>query len=124
MLLTKIKQHCLAFLPATLWAGIIFLFSAQEMLPSLTLSVLDFLFKKSAHMFVYAVLYFLLYQTFKQLGTKTKNIWKKALIISLIYALTDEFHQSLVPGRSATLRDVGFDFLGISLIILRKFKYI
>ncbi|MEA2056934.1 MAG: VanZ family protein, partial [Patescibacteria group bacterium] len=71
-----------------------------------------------------AVLYFLLYQAFKQLGTKTKNIWKKAFIISLIYALTDEFHQSLVPGRSATLRDVGFDFLGISLIILRKFKYI
>lgn len=122
--LTTAKKYLTAFLPATIWAVIIFLFSAQRMLPSLSLSLLDFLLKKTAHMFVYAVLYFLVYRGLNQIQINKSKIWWQTLLIGLIYAASDEFHQSMTPGRTATLRDVGFDFLGMSLIILKKFKYV
>lgn len=32
--------------------------------------------------------------------------------ISALYGLSDEWHQSFVPGREASLADVGFDFAG------------
>ncbi|MBR5116337.1 MAG: VanZ family protein, partial [Lachnospiraceae bacterium] len=35
-----------------------------------------------------------------------------ALIIAVLYAASDEFHQSFVPGRSCMLGDVGIDSLG------------
>ncbi len=41
-----------------------------------------------------------------------------SLIISLIYSISDEFHQSFVPGRDCSLKDVLFDLIGILLAIL------
>lgn len=38
-----------------------------------------------------------------------------AFAFSLLYACSDEFHQSFIPGRSATLRDVLIDCIGICL---------
>lgn len=37
------------------------------------------------------------------------------ILFSLFYALTDEFHQLFVPGRSGTVLDVLFDGAGIAL---------
>ena len=37
---------------------------------------------------------------------------------SLFYACTDEFHQYFIPGRSATVRDIGIDCIGIALAVL------
>ena len=36
----------------------------------------------------------------------------------VIYAASDEFHQLFVPGREATLTDIGFDALGILIFLL------
>ena len=33
----------------------------------------------------------------------------------MLFAISDEFHQSFVPGRSASLMDIGLDLLGIVL---------
>lgn len=114
-----------AFLPAILWAGLIYFFSSQQVLPGFTLDTWDFIFKKSAHVFVYAVLYWLLFRAFAQSAPqKGHRVWLMPLILTLAYAFFDEFHQSLVPNRHSSLRDVGFDTLGASLVILRKFGYI
>lgn len=113
-----------AFSPAALWAVVIYLFSAQEVLPGLSLSISDFLLKKTAHMFVFAVLYLLMLRGFALLGESPLRAWKKTALICLSYAILDELHQTIVPGRSGTVRDVGYDFLGISLAFLQKFKYI
>ena len=40
------------------------------------------------------------------------------LIISLIYAISDEFHQSFVPLRSPSLKDVFIDLIGLSFSLL------
>lgn len=40
------------------------------------------------------------------------------LIVSLIYAISDEFHQSFVPFRSPSVKDVMIDFIGLSFSLL------
>lgn len=121
---TNFFTSVISFLPALAWAGLIYVFSAQQALPSLTLSLADFIFKKTAHIFVYLVLYYLLIRGFAKLNYKFEKIWFLTLVICASYALLDELHQSTVTGRTATLIDVGFDFAGASLVALRKFNYI
>jgi VanZ family protein len=41
-----------------------------------------------------------------------------ALLVGVIYGLTDEFHQFFVPGRSASIIDWIYDSLGILLAII------
>lgn len=118
------RRFLLAFTPAIIWAGLIYWFSAQQVLPSLHLSTLDFLFKKTGHIVVYAVLYFLVLFGFKQVDAKPKISWWLSLITCLLYAISDELHQSHVSGRTASIRDVGYDFLGMSLVILRRMNFI
>ena len=45
---------------------------------------------------------------------KPGAIWK-AWLLTVAYAVTDEFHQSFVPGRNASLMDVVIDALGASI---------
>ncbi len=39
--------------------------------------------------------------------------WIVGIIISILYAATDEFHQYFVPGRSAEFKDVMIDSIGV-----------
>lgn len=122
-----------AFLPPFLWAALIYFLSDQSTLQGFESSVLDFIFKKMAHVTVYAVLFLLIHRafllTFPTGFSKNKQVskhfhWLAPLIFCFIYALTDELHQSLVPGRSPTIRDIGFDMLGVTVAILGKYRYI
>jgi len=115
----------LSFVPAVIWAGVIYYLSAQQVLPSFSLDIGDFLFKKSAHMFVYAILYLLILLPiqYHQLSRGYKRLLIP-LFIAITYAILDEFHLSLTPGRTPSLRDVGFDTLGCSIVILKKLGYI
>ncbi len=121
-----VKTYFLAYLKPAVWAVFIFLLSSQEVLPGFSISFYDFVFKKLAHMFVYAVLYLLLFQAYQQ--TNGKKIDKKSylfpLLISLLYAITDELHQGTVPGRHPTLKDIGFDAIGVATALLYQLKLI
>jgi VanZ family protein len=121
---SKVITYLNAFAPVIIWAAVIFFLSAQEMLPGFTLSIPDFLLKKTGHIIVYALLYFLTLRGFKKVGRSIHHSWHISIVICLLYAVLDEFHQSTVPGRTATVRDVGFDLLGVGLAFLYKFKYI
>ena len=115
-----------AWLPPFLWALIIFLLSSQGVLPSFTEVLHDFIFKKLAHITVYAVLYILLYRavtgTFRPL--EHDRNWKIAFSLCFVYAISDELHQMFVPGRYGTIRDIGYDMLGAGIILLRQYQYI
>ncbi|HQM16103.1 MAG TPA: VanZ family protein [Candidatus Woesebacteria bacterium] len=113
-----------AFAPAVIWAGIIFFFSDQEVLPGLSISAFDFLLKKSAHIFVFAILYLLLMKGFGQVRPSSRYSWWQALLICLLYACADEIHQTMVSGRNASTIDVGFDITGVTLAFLRHHRYI
>jgi VanZ like family len=41
----------------------------------------------------------------------------RAMLIAVLYACSDEWHQTLVPGRAGTVRDVVIDSLGIAGVL-------
>lgn len=122
----KSKKLINAFAPPILWAVLIFIFSSQTALPGFEESALDFIFKKTAHIFVYLVLYLLVKRgTDMVLNKKSeKLLLYSPILICFLYAFSDELHQSLVPGRYATLRDIGYDMFGVGIAFLRKYNYI
>lgn len=124
----KIPKLLNAVIPPLAWAGLIFLLSAQPVLPGIDVSSLDFILKKTGHMVVYAVLYVLLYRAFAILTTKSKyrNHWLlyTPILICFVYAISDEIHQSITPNRFPSARDVGYDLFGASIAFLKVHRYI
>lgn len=122
----KLNKFIEIWIFPSLWMGLIFFFSSRSVLPSLHLSFYDFIFKKSAHMFVYAVLYWLFYRSvFRKNHGKIQNYhFYLILFFCLIYAFSDEYHQSFVEGRTAKLGDVGYDFLGMLTVFLKLKNFI
>lgn len=100
------------WLPVILWAAFIFYLSSIPHLRFLQ-SHWDFLFRKIGHLGVYGILARLVARA---LSGSTLWSWKKifagSLVLTILYACTDEFHQSFVPGRSATVHDVVIDSVG------------
>src|SRR3989344_154490 len=101
-----------------LWAGLIFLLSSVSGLESGLEQ--DFLLRKLTHIFEYFVLTWFLYSAFSGHYlevNKNPPPHRQALffvlLLAVFYALSDEFHQTFVPGRSGNLRDVAIDFVGI-----------
>jgi VanZ family protein len=101
-------------LAVALWMGIIFAFSSQSRLPSAPQAWLDFLFKKGAHFFVFAMLATLLWRA---LAWRPRG-WIWAWLLTVIYAISDEWHQSFVAGRHPQATDVLIDACGAATALL------
>ncbi|WP_274364305.1 VanZ family protein [Paenibacillus thermotolerans] len=73
---------------------------------------LEFLIRKSAHIFTYATLAFL--AAIALLPYKEKWIWKVLIILLFValIAMLDEWNQSASSGRMGTILDVGVDLTG------------
>jgi VanZ family protein len=78
----------------------------------------DFVIKKSSHILSYGVLTALNVRACLRSNLPLRRAMLLAIMLALVFAFTDEFHQSFVPGRQATLRDIGFDSLGASGALL------
>lgn len=98
------------YLPALIWAGIIFYFSSVPGLQYATSTTKEIILRKGAHFVEYAVLGFLLWRIFYAVHKFSiqKSFWS-ALVLSILYAFSDEFHQRLVYGRTGKIIDVVFD---------------
>ena len=140
----KFKEIYSEWIPLILWMGVIFLMSTdsfsffktsnyvvpllQTLFPGLPLGAIHSIhvfIRKFGHFFEYAVLSLLWYRTLqsgeKQWSTRLALL---ALVLSALYAATDEFHQTFVPSRGPSLIDVGIDSTGAacSLLVLRLLK--
>ena len=94
----------------------IFLLSSQESLPSLPGGLTDY----TGHFIGYALLGTLLLRGLagaRWRGVTPRNGWIAAAGASA-YGVTDELHQTLVPGRSATVEDWIADTLGAITAVL------
>lgn len=111
--------------PPLLWMAVIFFFSSRERTQVSDIYTWNFIFFKSLHVIEYAILYFLLFRATLQENSKNqKKARLIALIIALIYAASDEIHQTFVPTREGRLRDVGIDTIGMSLMyIYTKYRF-
>ena len=110
----KLKNWALVFL----WAGVIFFFSSQPGLKSSLPNQWDFVLRKLAHLTEYAVLTFLLIRTLSRYWLGWRRILLAAFILAILYAVSDEYHQTFVFGREGALRDVLIDSAGALLACL------
>ena len=82
---------------------------------------------KTLHMVEYALLFFLFYRAFHSLSRlKQKGVLLCAILSSLIYSATDEFHQLFIPTRQGRLRDVLIDLAGMLIMytVIRNVRYL
>lgn len=123
--------------PAILWMLLIFLFSHQKGEGSGRLSRLivetlaaygidlfallgeyAFVFiRKAAHVTEYFILFQLLFLAIGKSVQWPKRAWV-ALAITVLYAASDEFHQTFIPKRTGLVSDVLIDSLGAVLGML------
>jgi VanZ family protein len=92
--------------------GLIFWFSAQSQLPGLTVTWLDWLLKHSGHFGGYAILALLWWRITVRSFQDRYVAAALAFAGALLYAISDEIHQSFVPGRDASWIDLIIDGLG------------
>jgi VanZ family protein len=136
------RHHRLArYGPLILWAALIFIGSTDVLsaahtggvlTPALlwlfpnisegTLDLLHFLSRKSGHLTEYAIFAWLTARAFRTSSRELlRNRWFMAsLLLVVVYALSDEFHQSFYPSRTASIYDSMIDSLGglVALTIL------
>lgn len=124
MVIRFLKYH----FPIIAYLIIIFIFSSipGDDLPELSFTISDKLF----HGLIYFIAFYLFYFSFSNIR-KDSVFYKNAILFSfaftVIYAISDELHQSLVPNRDADIFDFLADFIGafigfIIMIILVKIK--
>ena len=120
-------------LPVILWMCFIFWMSTETFSSENTVSVVETilrflapkissqevdlihaLIRKSAHVVEYFILGLLLFRAFRG-GSIGSWKWRWsffALIVVILWAASDEFHQSFVPTRTASVVDVAIDTAG------------
>jgi VanZ family protein len=118
--------------PVAAWAVLIFLFSSDSfsaaqtsrlILPALrwlfpqaspeTLETAHFLIRKSAHFVEYFIFSLLALHALRGEEGRWKLRWAlEAVALAAAYAALDEFHQSFVPSRTASVHDVLLDTSG------------
>ena len=100
------------WLPAIAWACVIIAFSGTPSLGT-GLGTWDLVLRKLAHATEYAILAVLLARALADLP---------AFLAAAAFALTDELHQALVPGRAARPLDLAIDVTGalVGLLLLRR----
>ena len=107
------------WIPSVIIATVIFLFSSRQRISVSDEYVYNFVFFKSLHILEYGVFCFFNYRAVLNTVTASK---KRAgvisLILTIVYAVSDEYHQTFVPSREGKLRDVGFDTIGALLTVI------
>jgi len=109
------------WLPPVIWMALIFYFSSRFRVSATGKFLFDFIIFKTLHLLEYAILYFLLFRAFYSINNQQLTINNKFLfpvLLSILYAVSDEFHQTLVPTREGKIRDVFIDSLGILLMYI------
>ncbi|MBF0478373.1 MAG: VanZ family protein [Candidatus Omnitrophica bacterium] len=107
----QIRKFLSFWFPVLLYSAIIFAASSIQNV-ALPGSVPNF--DKVLHIGEYVVLGLLLARALNSIEFKLslKQIWLLAAVLCFIYGLTDEWHQSFVPGRTADIWDAIADFIG------------
>ena len=86
-------------------------------------NVLNKPLRKCMHSFVFFVLVILLLNAFYSINIINYKGYLFSILISFIYACTDEFHQLYVVGRTGQLIDIGIDMIGVLFGVLVFYIY-
>ncbi len=102
------------------WMGMIFVLSsslfASEMSYDNTVNwfgMFNYVVRKCVHIFEYGVLTWLWFRSIRNPVDSVGRSIPVSSVLTLIYAMSDEWHQSFVFERSGEWSDVGYDTVGI-----------
>ena len=98
-----------------------------------TVGKIQFAIRKSGHVTEYGILCLLIWRALRHRRLVPSTGWnwsdaRRAILISALYAASDEFHQSFVASREGSFRDVWLDTAGATAAIFlfwrigRRFK--
>ncbi|MPW27203.1 VanZ family protein [Alkalibaculum sp. M08DMB] len=89
----------------------------QKYIPNYNVDILSFnsIIRKNAHLIAYFILGVLLINAISRNRIIGFKAYALALLICILYAISDEIHQLYVPGRSGEIRDVLIDSIGSSI---------
>jgi len=129
------------WVPVLLWAGLIFWGSTDALsvphtsrflkpfllwidprIGAETVAAVQITIRKAGHMCEYAVLAVLVWRASNGAGLGRVRPWPAGLAwttwaSAVAYAVSDEFHQSFVPSREGSPRDVAIDAVGAALAV-------
>lgn len=103
------------------WMAFIF-FASSDFLSAdhtgeiLVYSLLNVVVRKSAHMIEYGILMFLWFRSLWTVPERFQSAVIWSIVLSVLYAASDEWHQTFVPSRSGTWVDVVWDGAGAVLM--------
>jgi len=97
-----------------MWMFLIYFMSSQKSITTSEVKLIDFIIHKIAHLIEYSILAVLFYRAVNR-GFKKSGNWKNPLILTIIYASTDEVHQLFVATREGRIRDIFIDAFGGAL---------
>jgi VanZ family protein len=89
---------------------------------SVDINRLNLVVRKATHIMVFGILAFLLFKSFE--SYRFANLI--SLLLTFLYAIADEWHQSFMPGRVPSFRDVLFDSFGalmalsVTFLLMKK----
>lgn len=78
----------------------------------------SYVIRKLAHYSEYAVLGLFLFVAVFAFTSNEKIIFPVVTILGILYAISDEFHQSFIGGRAPAIKDVLIDSIGVLTIML------
>lgn len=117
----NVKNFLKLWLPVIAYAILIFWGSSLEQPFGIELKIKNI--DKLLHFLEYAVLGFLLVRAIRGSDAELsgKTVVLVAFAIGALYGFTDELHQTVVPGRFATISDFIFDSIGtVTGAIIRR----
>ncbi len=82
-------------------------------MPRVDIDTMNHYLRKATHFFIYMVLGFWVYIALLKSGRS--RIGRKTVVICAVYAISDELHQLLIPGRSGQVSDVLLDISGVMI---------
>ncbi len=100
------------------YCGLIYWFSGQSHLPVPDVFHMQ---DKLIHAAAYAVMALLFWQAWHRRMPKLWLVWMTVLFCSM-YGISDEWHQSFVPGRDASVFDWLADTMGAFLLTMALYK--
>lgn len=125
----KKNLRVIGWILSIIWCGIIFFINASPTATSVstaslisdnsnfsteTVSSLNYVIRKIAHMTLFGVLAILLVCS----TWKIRHSYLIAWILTTIYGALDEIHQIFTPNRTPSIIDVGIDSLGAFLALV------
>ncbi len=122
----RIRRTLSLVLPPFLWVGVIFTLSSVPDLQSGLRPVWDLVLRKIAHAAEFGILAALLARLgLHEYHAKSRPfVFWSALLATIFFAVSDEFHQTLIEGRSGAAPDVLIDSLGGLLGLLLYFRFV